>query len=44
MQDISQFKPAASSCVSVREFPTDTGPADYMLLVEREPIGVIEAN
>ena len=44
VQDMAQFNPAASRGVAVREFPTDTGPADYMLLVDREPIGVIEAK
>ena len=44
VQDMAQFDPAASRGVAVREFPTDTGPADYVLLVDREPIGVIEAK
>ena len=30
--------------VAVREFPTDTGPADYVLFTDRKPIGVIEAK
>jgi type I restriction enzyme R subunit len=30
--------------VAVREFPTDSGPADYLLLVDRRPVGVIEAK
>jgi len=30
--------------VAVREYPTDTGPADYVLFVDREPSGVIEAK
>ena len=29
---------------AVREYPTDTGPADYMLFVDKKPIGVIEAK
>jgi len=28
----------------VREYPTDTGPADYVLFVKREAVGVIEAK
>ena len=28
----------------MREYPTDTGPADYVLFVNREPVGVIEAK
>ena len=30
--------------VAVREYQTDVGPADYVLFVDREPIGVIEAK
>jgi type I restriction enzyme R subunit len=29
---------------AVREYQTDTGPADYILFVDRTPIGVIEAK
>jgi len=44
IQDMKQLNLGASSGVAVREFPTDTGPADYVLFVEREPVGVIEAK
>lgn len=30
--------------VAVREYQTDAGPADYVLFMERQPIGVIEAK
>lgn len=30
--------------LAVREYQTDAGPADYVLFVDREPIGVIEAK
>ncbi|HRH16492.1 MAG TPA: type I restriction-modification enzyme R subunit C-terminal domain-containing protein [Aquabacterium sp.] len=30
--------------VAVREYPTDSGPADYVLFVNRNPVGVIEAK
>ena len=30
--------------VVVREYPTDTGPADYLLFVNRKAVGVIEAK
>ena len=30
--------------VAVREYPTDTGPADYVLFVNRAAVGVIEAK
>lgn len=34
----------ASDGVAVREYPTEVGPADYVLFVEGEPVGVIEAK
>ena len=30
--------------VAVREYQTDVGPADYVLFVDRKPVGVIEAK
>src|SRR3569832_2461716 len=30
--------------VAVREYPTDTGPADYVLFANRHAVGVIEAK
>ena len=30
--------------VAVREYQTDTGPADYVLFIDREPVGVVEAK
>lgn len=30
--------------VAVREYQTDAGPADYVLFVDRQPVGVIEAK
>ena len=44
VQDIKTFNPAAGRGLAVREYPTDTGPADYVLLVDRQPVGVIEAK
>ena len=35
---------SASKGVAVREFQTDIGPADYVLFVDRKPMGVIEAK
>ncbi len=29
---------------AIREYSTDTGPADYVLFVDRQPVGVIEAK
>jgi len=31
----------ASLGVAVREYQTDAGPADYVLFVDRQPVGVI---
>ena len=44
VQDMKQLNLGASLGVAVREFPTDTGPADYVLFVDREAVGVIEAK
>lgn len=30
--------------IAVREHPTESGPADYLLYVDRQPLGVIEAK
>jgi type I restriction enzyme, R subunit len=30
--------------VAVREYQTETGPADYVLFVNRKPVGIIEAK
>ena len=30
--------------VAIREYQTDTGPADYALFVDREAVGIIEAK
>lgn len=35
---------SAAQGVAVREYQTDIGPADYVLFVDRKPIGVIEAK
>ena len=29
---------------AIREYTTDTGPADYVLFVDKKPVGVIEAK
>ena len=44
VQDLKQINLGAAVGVAVREYPTDTGPADYVLFVNREPVGVIEAK
>jgi type I restriction enzyme R subunit len=35
---------SAAQGVAVREYQTDVGPADYVLFVDRKPVGVIEAK
>lgn len=44
IQDFKQLNLGASIGVAVREYPTDTGPADYVLFVNRIPLAVIEAK
>ncbi|MCY4753187.1 type I restriction endonuclease subunit R [Pelomonas aquatica] len=44
VQDYAQLNLSAAPGVAVREYPTDTGPADYVLFVNREAVGVIEAK
>ena len=38
------LNPSASLGVAVREYDTDAGPADYILFVDRMPVGVAEAE
>jgi type I restriction enzyme R subunit len=35
---------SAGKGVAIREYQTDKGPADYVLFVDREPVGIIEAK
>ncbi len=44
VQDMKALNLGAARGVAVREYPTDTGPADYVLFVDRQPVGVIEAK
>ena len=44
VQDRATMNLYAAQGVAVREFPTDTGPADYLLFVDRRAVGVIEAK
>jgi len=44
VQDMRQLNLGAALGVAVREYPTDTGPADYVLFVGRSAVGVIEAK
>jgi type I restriction enzyme, R subunit len=44
IQDMQPLNLAAGVGVAVREYPTDSGPADYVLFVNRKAVGVIEAK
>lgn len=44
IQDMKLLNLAAGMGVAVREYPTDSGPADYVLFVNRHAVGVIEAK
>ena len=44
IQDYHELHLAAGLGIAVREHPSTTGPADYLLYVNREPVGVIEAK
>jgi type I restriction enzyme R subunit len=44
IQNYRDFNPAQGLGIAIREYPTDTGPVDYALFVDRNPVGVIEAK
>jgi len=44
VQSKSKVNLAANKGVAVREYQTDVGPADYVLFVDRKPVGIIEAK
>ena len=44
VQDYRRFDPAAGRGIALREVPLKSGPCDYLLLVDRKPVGVIEAK
>jgi type I restriction enzyme R subunit len=44
VQDYRRFDPAAGRGIALREVPLKSGPCDYLLLVNRKPVGVIEAK
>jgi type I restriction enzyme R subunit len=44
VQDMKEFNPTVSLGVAVREYPTNAGEADYVLFIDRKPVGVIEAK
>ncbi|MBN8667106.1 MAG: DEAD/DEAH box helicase family protein [Chitinophagales bacterium] len=44
IQDFKKKNVLAGPGVAIREYVTDTGPADYVLFVDGKPVGVIEAK
>ena len=44
IQDKKEINFNTSLGVAIREYPTDSGFADYVLFVDREPVGIIEAK
>lgn len=44
IQDKKKFNLAAGLGIAIREYQTDIGPADYVLFVDKKPIGIIEAK
>ena len=44
VQDYKSINPSAGLGIAVREYPTESGSADYILFIDRNPIGVIEAK
>jgi len=44
VQDMRELNPRATLGVVVREYPTESGPVDYLILIEGKPVGVIEAK
>jgi len=44
IQNLKELNLGASRGVAIREFPLKSGIADYLLFVDREPVGVVEAK
>ena len=44
VQDKKKIDFGANLGVAVREYQTDVGPADYVLFVDKKPVGVVEAK
>lgn len=44
VQDYRAFNPAAAKGVALREVPLKSGRCDYLLLIDRKAVGVIEAK
>ena len=44
VQEFDHFNLGAARGVAIAEFPLSTGPTDYLLVVDRQAVGVIEAK
>ena len=44
VQDYTGYQPGAARGIALREVPLKSGRCDYLLLVDRKPLGVIEAK
>ncbi len=44
VQDMKELNLGVGLGVAVREFPTSTGPVDYALFIDGNPVGVVEAK
>ena len=44
VQDYAAYNPAATRGITLREVPLTSGRCDYLLIVDRKPLGVIEAR
>lgn len=44
IQDYKKANLGAAVGIAIREYPTDSGPADYVLFIDRQPTGIIEAK
>ena len=44
VQSKNKINFSAGPGVAIREYQTDAGPADYVLLVDRQAVGVVEAK
>ena len=44
IQNKSTINLNASTGIAIREYQTDIGPADYVLFVNKQPVGIIEAK
>ena len=44
VQDYAAYQPNAARGIALREVPLASGRCDYLLLVDRKPLGVIEAK